>query len=48
MPVNKIKVGGQTKYRYGQTGKAYSSKAKAIKQGIAIRLSQKRAGKKVK
>lgn len=48
MPVKKIKVNGQTKYRYGQSGKAYSSKKKAQKQGLAIRLSQLKRGKKVK
>lgn len=45
MPVRKV---GQNKWRYGQTGKVYSSKAKAQKQGLAIRLSQMRRGKKVK
>lgn len=48
MPVRKIKVNGQTKYRYGTKGKAYSSKKAAEKQGLAIRLSQLRRGKKVK
>ena len=45
MPVRKVKGGG---FRYGSTGKVYKSKAKAVKQGIAIRASQRRAGKKVK
>lgn len=45
MPVRKLKSGG---YRYGNTGKIYKSKAPAVRQGIAIRLSQKRAGKKAK
>lgn len=45
MPVRKLKSGG---YRYGTTGKVYKSKAKAIKQGQAIRLSQIRRGKRVK
>lgn len=45
MPVRKV---GQNKWRYGQTGKVYSSKAKAEKQGLAIRLSQLKRGKKVK
>lgn len=45
MPVRKLKSGG---FRYGSTGKVYKSKARAIKQGVAIRLSQKRAGKRVK
>lgn len=48
MPVRKTKVNGKTKYQYGTTGKKYSSRAKAEKQGVAIRLSQMRAGKKVK
>lgn len=45
MPVKKV---GTNKWRYGQTGKVYSSKAKAQKQGLAIRLSQLKRGKKVK
>lgn len=44
MPVRKVKGG----FRYGSTGKVYKSKAKAIKQGVAVRLSQKKAGKRVK
>ena len=44
MPVRKVNGG----YRYGTTGKVYKSKAKAIKQGQAIRLSQIRRGKRVK
>ena len=44
MPVRKVSGG----FRYGNTGKVYKSKAKAVKQGIAIRASQRRAGKKVK
>lgn len=45
MPVKKTKGGG---YRYGKTGKTYygkGAKAKADKQGRAIRASQNR-GKK--
>lgn len=45
MPVRKI---GKNKWRYGQTGKIYTSKKAAEKQGLAIRLSQMRRGKKVK
>lgn len=45
MPVRKLKSGG---YRYGTTGKVYKSKAKAVKQGIAIRASQARRGKRIK
>lgn len=44
MPVVKVKGG----YRYGNTGKVYRSKAKAVKQGQAIRLSQIRRGKRPK
>ena len=44
MPVKKVSGG----YRYGTTGKVYKSKAKAQKQGLAIRLSQMSRGKKVK
>lgn len=45
MPVRKVKGGG---YKYGNTGKVYKSKAKAQKQGLAIRLSQLKRGEKVK
>lgn len=48
MPVRKVKVNGKTKYKYGQSGKAYSSRKKAERQGLAIRLSQLRRGKPVK
>lgn len=44
MPVRKVSGG----YRYGTTGKVYRSKAKAERQGLAIRLSQARRGKKIK
>lgn len=42
MPVRKVKGG----YRYGKTGKVYKSKAKAEKQGRAIKASQTRRSKK--
>ena len=42
MPVKKVKGG----YRWGTHGKVYKSKKKARIQGIAIILSQKRAGKR--
>lgn len=45
MPVIKVKSGG---YQYGTAGKVYRSKAKAVKQGQAIRLSQIRRGKRPK
>lgn len=41
MPVKKVKGG----YRYGSKGKTYKSRAKAEKQGAAIRASQHRRGK---
>lgn len=44
MPVRRVKGG----YRYGTTGKVYKSKAKAERQGVAIRLSQMRRGKREK
>lgn len=36
MPVRKVKGG----YRWGSSGKVYSTKAKAAKQGRAIRAAQ--------
>lgn len=44
MPVKKV----GNKWKYGKSGKLYSSKKKAEKQGLAIRLSQLMRGKKVK
>lgn len=44
MPVNKVKGG----FRWGTKGKTYPAKAQALKQGRAIIISQKKAGKKVK
>ena len=41
MPVHKTKGG----YKYGSAGKTYKSKAKAVKQGKAIKASQARRGK---
>ena len=38
MPVQKVKGG----YKYGSKGKTYKSKAKAVKQGRAIKASQAR------
>ena len=42
MPIRKVKGG----YRYGKTGKTYKSRKKAVKQGRAIAISQKRRKKK--
>ena len=41
MPVHETKGG----YKYGSKGKTYKSKAKAEKQGRAIKASQARRGK---
>lgn len=38
MPVRRVKGG----YRYGKSGKVYASRAKAERQGRAIRASQRR------
>lgn len=43
MPVRKV---GQNKWRWGQTGKIYSSRAKALAQGRAIKINQLKKGKK--
>lgn len=40
MPVRKVKGG----YRYGKTGKVYKSKAKAERQGRAIKDNQRKGG----
>lgn len=42
MPIMKVKGG----FKYGPTGKVYRSRAKAVKQGVAIRISQAKRGKK--
>ena len=41
MPVRKVKGG----YRYGKTGKVYKTRAKAERQGRAIKASQNRRKK---
>ena len=41
MPVRKVKGG----YKYGNTGKVYKSRAKAERQGRAIKASQARRKK---
>lgn len=49
MPVRKVKTpSGKVGYQYGTKGKIYSNRSSAQKQGVAIRLSQMQAGKKVK
>lgn len=42
MPVRKVKGG----YRWGSKGKVYKSKAKAARQGRAIKASQSRRRKR--
>lgn len=44
MPVHKTPGG----YKYGKVGKVYPTRKQANKQAVAIRLSQQRAGKRVK
>lgn len=41
MPVRKVKGG----YRYGKKGKVYKSRKDAVKQGIAIKISQRKKGR---
>ena len=42
MPVRKVKGG----YRYGSKGKVYKKRSDAVKQGRAIKISQKKRGKR--
>lgn len=42
MPVRKVKSG----YRWGSRGKVYKSRAKAARQGRAIKAAQARRGKR--
>jgi hypothetical protein len=42
MPTHKVKGG----YKWGSKGKVYKSKAKADRQGRAVKASQARRGKK--
>lgn len=44
MPVHRVKGG----YKYGTVGKVYKSRAKAVAQGRAIKISQLKKGKKEK
>ena len=41
MPIHKVKGG----FKYGSGGKVYRAKAKALKQGRAIKASQARRAK---
>lgn len=38
MPIKKVKGG----YKFGSKGKVYKSRKKAVKQGRAIKISQKK------
>lgn len=42
MPVTRVRKGGIVYYRWGQSGKLYRTKAKALRQGRAIKISQNR------
>lgn len=42
MPVKKVNVGSKVRYKWGNKGKAYPTRAQAVKQGIAIKLSKKK------
>lgn len=48
MPVRKTNKNGHVGYKWGTKGKVYPTKAQALRQGRAIIISQKKAGKKVK
>jgi hypothetical protein len=42
MPIKRCKIGRTKGYKWGDKGKCYRSKAKALKQGRAIKASQNR------
>lgn len=42
MPVRKV---GPNQWQYGTTGKVYTNRADAVRQGMAIKASQARRGK---
>jgi len=45
MPIKKCQKNGKPGNKYGDSGKCYTGKgkrAKAIKQGVAIKISQKK------
>ena len=45
MPIQRRKVGKAYKYRYGDSGKWYDSRRKALKQMAAIKADQERRKK---
>lgn len=48
MPVRKTNKNGKVGYKYGTKGKVYLTKKQAERQGVAIRLSQLKQGKRIK
>jgi hypothetical protein len=49
MPIKTCKTPkGKSGYKYGDSGKCYSDRSKAVKQAQAIKASQARAKKKGK
>ena len=44
MPVRKVKSG----YKWGSSGKVYKKRSDAVKQGAAIKISQKKRRKRGK
>jgi hypothetical protein len=49
MPIKKCKTPkGKSGFKYGDSGKCYSDRSKAVKQAQAIKASQARAKKKGK
>ena len=46
MPIHKIKRGGKTYYKYGESGKEYPTRAQAEKQAQAIHAAGYKESKK--
>lgn len=47
MPIKKCKLPtGKSGYKYGDSGKCYSDRSKAVKQGQAIEISRHKKKKK--
>ena len=47
MPIKKCKTTtGKSGYKYGDSGKCYTQRSKAVKQARAIKASQSKKGKK--
>jgi len=45
MPLMRCTINGKKGWKWGKSGKCYLSKAKAAKQGRAIKASQSKRGK---